>query len=305
MNRRALCAGVALLGALACGSEPDTGPTPPAEPTGKLLLYDPTGTVHTLNITTGEAREVSRFGEPFTWVAAAFGQDTRHVVGGGSGFGPADPGIRQLDLASGMITTLVDNIVVANTRVSPDGQTLIFAAAGWVEPRAVLATIDLSGTAEPLVRWIAPDDHQEWGLTDLRWLPDQTGLIAQLYDIDLVQIVRYDLGSGVITPITEFTTAMEMTRTLDLSSDGRVIAYNTHAGELRFITQTGAPVAGYPTDLRGILPAFSPDGKLLAWSRYKEGSYVIDGVWYYRFSDGAMWRALPEGSPLTWVLDWG
>ncbi len=32
---------------------------------------------------------------------------------------------------------------------------------------------------------------------------------------------------------------------------------------------------------------------------------MVDGVWFYRFSDGAMWRALPEGSPLTWVLDWG
>jgi hypothetical protein len=302
---RHLCACMALLTTVACGSESNTGPSVPAEPTGALLVYDPTGTVHVVDVLTGGSREVSRFGEPFTWVAAAFGRTASIVVGGGSGVGLPDPGIRQLDLASGTITTLVEDVVVANTRVSPDGQSLIFAAAGWLVPRAVLATLELGGSAEPVVRWIAPDDHPEWGLTDLRWLPDQSGLIAQLYDIDVVQVVHFDLASGEITPLTEPTTTLEMTRTLDLSPDGRVIAYNTHTGELRFITRNGTPAAGYPTDLHGILPAISPDGTLLAWSRYEEDTYMIDGVWYYRFSDGAMWRALPETSQLTWVLDWG
>jgi hypothetical protein len=302
-----LCAGLTLLAALACGSETNTGPTPPAEPTGKLLLFDPTGPVHVLDLSSGETREVSRFGEPFTWVAATLGKDASTVVGGGSGVGPPDPGIRQLDLVSGIVTTLVDNIVVAATRVSPDGRTLIFGAAGWANPRAVIATLDLVGTAEPVVVWTAPDDHQEWGLAGLRWLPDQTGLIAQLYDIDVVQIVHYDLASGVITPITEPTTTLEMTRTLDLSPDGQTIAYNTHTGELRFITRTGAPAPGYPTDLRGLLPAFSPDGEIIAFRRHvgEPGNSQGDGVWFYRFSDGELWRALPEDSPLTWVLDWG
>lgn len=304
MNRRDLCAAVALIASLSCGSEPNTGPTPPAEPTGKLLLYDPTGTVHILNITTGEAREVSRFGEPFTWVSPAFDREAGVVIGGGSGVGPLDPGIRQLNLESGAISTLVDDVVAYATRLAPDGRTLVFGAAGWAAPRSVLATLYLGGIGEPVVQWTAPDSAPELILAELRWLPDQSGLIALLYNREVVQVVHYSMASGQITPITEPTT-IGMTRTLDLSPDGRTIAYNTHTGGLRFITQTGAPVAGYPTDLRGILPAFSPDGKLLAWSRYKEGSYVIDGVWYYRFSDGAMWRALPEGSRLTWVLDWG
>jgi hypothetical protein len=112
------------------------------------------------------------------------------------------------------------------------------------------------------------------------------------------------LGSGQITPITEPETTMQMIRTLDLSPDGRTIAFNTITGELRFITRSGAPAPGFPTDLRGVLPAFSPDGKLLAWSRYRENTTDLDGVWYYRFSDRTMWRALPADSPLTWVLDW-
>lgn len=305
MNHRELCANLTLLAALACGSEPNTGPTPPTEPTGTLLVYDPTGTVHVVDVVTGDSREVSRFGEPFTWVSPAFDRDAKVVIGGGSGVGPPDPGIRQLDLALGTITTLVDDVVAYATRLAPDGKTLLFGAVGWSAPRSELVTVEIGGTEEPSVLWVAPETAPEQILAELRWLPDQTGLIAHLYNMEVVQIVHYDLASGVITPITEPTTNMEMTRTLDLSPDGRVIAYNTHTGELRFITRNGAPAAGYPTDLRGILPAFSPDGKLLAWSRYEEGSYVIDGVWYYRFSDGAMWRALPEESPLTWVLDWG
>jgi hypothetical protein len=302
---RHLCTGLALLAAIGCGSDPGTGPSVPAEPTGTLLVFDPTGPVHVVDMASGEAREVSRRGEPVFWISTAFGENSDIVVGGGLGTGQPSPGIRQLDLASGAITTLVDDVLAYATRVAPDGRTLIFGAAGWSGPRSVLATLEIGGTAAPVVRWVAPDDHPDWGLTDLRWLPDQSGLIAQLFDIDVVQIVHYDLASGVITPITEPTTTLEMTRTLDLSPDGRTIAYNTHTGELRFITRDGSPAAGYPTDLRGILPAFSPDGKLLAWSRYEEGSPVIDAVWFYRFSDGALWRALPEDSPLTWVLDWG
>jgi hypothetical protein len=306
MTGRHLLPGLVLLAIMACGSDPGTGPSVPAEPTGTLLVFDPTGTVHVVDVITRASREVSRYGEPFVWVSAAFGGDAGTVVGGGTGVQqPAPPGIRQLDLATGAITTLVADVLAYAARVAPDGRTLVFGAAGWSGPRSVLATVELGGTAEPVVQWVAPASDPNLGLTDLRWLPDQTGLIAHLYNLDVVQIVHYDLASGVITPITEPTTTLEMTRTLDLSPNGRTIAYNTHTGELRFITRDGAPASGYPTHLRGMLPAFSPDGKLLAWSRHEEGSYVIDGVWFYRFSDGAMWRALPEDSPLTWVLDWG
>lgn len=308
MTSRRLGMGVVLLATVACGSDPGTGPSVPVEPTGTLLVYDPTGPVHVVDVVSDASREVSRYGEPFIYVSAAFGKDASTVVGGGSGvLQPIPPGIRQLDLASGAITTVVDDVRAYATRVAPDGRTLVFGAAGWSGPRSVLATVEIGGTAAPVVRWVAPESGPNHLLADLRWLPDQSGLIGNLYDLDVVQIVHFDLASGVITPITEPTTNLEMIRTLDLSPDGGTIAYNTHTGELRFITREGAPAAGYPTHLRGVLPAFSPDGKFLAWRRHigTPGNLQSDGVWFYRFSDGAMWRALPEDSPLTWVLDWG
>lgn len=246
MNGRHPLIGLALLATLACGSDPGTGPSVPVEPTGSLLVYDPTGTVHVVDVATGESREVSRYGEPFLWVSAVFGKDANTVIGGGSGVLQSAPGIRRLDLVSGMITTVVDDVLAASSVVAPDGRTLVFSAAGWAGPRFVLATVELGGMAAPVVRWVAPDDHPDWGPVYLRWLPDQSGMIGYLSDIDVVQIVRYDLASGLITPITEPTTTLEMIRTLDLSPDGRTIAYNTPTGELRFITLDGAPAPRRP-----------------------------------------------------------
>lgn len=295
---------LSVLAFLAC-SDSGTGPTEPAEPTGKLLVFHPIGTIHVLDIVTGESREVSRDGEPFFWTSAAFDEGAHAVIGGGTGIGQPSPGIRQLDLASGAITTFVEGVGAFATRLASDGKTLIFAASDQTVIRSALFTIELGSTAAPERRWVASETTPQQALANLRWLPDQSGLIAHLYESPVVQLVHFDLATGVVTPITEPSTTLEMTRTLDLSPDGRTIAYNTHTGELRFITRSGEAAPGYPTDLRGLFPAFSPDGKLLAWSRFKEGILELDGIWFYRFSDGAMWRALPAESELTWLLDWG
>src|SRR5690606_22694210 len=164
-------------------------------------------------------------------------------------------------------------------------------------------TVELGGTAEPEPRWISTQNQT---IGNLRWLPDQSVLIGNLYVPypTRVQMIHFDLATGAVTPITELGPT-GMPRDLDVSPDGRTIAFNTGTGELRFITLSGDPAVGYPTHLRGLSPAFSPDGRLLAWSKVKDGSLEMDGIWFYRFSDGAMWRALPEGSPLTWLRDWG
>lgn len=291
-----------ILVALACG-ESGTGPTTPAEPKGKLLVFDQIATVYVVDLATGESREVSVEGEPFSWVSPVFDEGANVVIGGGNGLFKPAPGVRQLDLASGTITTLVDGIQSSTTSLAPDGKTLMFGGSGWRTIRFALYTLELGSTAEPEVRWVA-EPHQSIG--DLRWLPDQSGLVGNHYDHypGTVQMIHFNVVTGMITPITEPGPA-NMTRTLDVSPDGHTIAFNTHTGELRFITLNGEPAAGYPTHLRGLSPAFSPDGRLLAWSRFKDGSNQMDGIWFYRFSDGEMWRALPEGSPLTWLRDWG
>lgn len=288
-----------ILVALACG-ESGTGPTTPAEPKGKLLVFDQIASVYVVDLATGESREVSRDGEPFQWVSPVFDEGANVVIGGSSGVSQPSRGVRQLDLASGVITTLVDGVKSSATSLAPDGKTLMFSASG---AQFGLYTVELGGTAEPEPRWISTQNQT---IGNLRWLPDQSGLIGNLYVPypTRVQMIHFDLATGAVTPITELGPT-GMPRDLDVSPDGRTIAFNTGTGELRFITLSGDPAVGYPTHLRGLSPAFSPDGRLLAWSKVKDGSLEMDGIWFYRFSDGAMWRALPEGSPLTWLRDWG
>lgn len=303
MTRRTLITALSVVVALACG-ESSTGPTEPAEPTGMLLVHDPIGTVHVVDLATGESREVSRDGEPIAWVSPGFDKGANVVIGGGNGFLKPSPGVRQLDLATGAVTTLVEGVRASATSLAPDGKTLMFGGPGWRTLRFALYTIELGSTAEPEVRWVAPESAPHQSIGNLQWLPDQSGLVGNLYELPSVQMVHINPATGVITPITE-PSPTDMTRTLDVSPDGRTIAFNTNTGELRFITLSGGSAPGYPTGLRGLLPVFSPDGRLLAWSRFKDGSLDTDGIWFYRFSDGAMWRALPEGSPMTRVLDWG
>jgi Tol biopolymer transport system component len=215
-------------------------------------------------------------------------------------------GIRTLDLTTGDVTTLVQlsEVFVASTKLSPNGHTLVIGAARWQDPNRIsLVRMDIA-TRQTDIIWMSPDSNRNLGLANLRWLPDASGLIAYFVDVDRGQVVHFDLATRSITPITEMVAPL-MIQTLDLSPDGRTIAYtNTRTGDLRFITRDGTPADGYPTHLRGVLPAFSPDGKLLAWLRYRDDTTDEDGVWYYRFSDGKTWRALPADSPLTWLLDW-
>jgi len=300
---------VFLLAASFLGSCTDggTGPTEPAMPSGTLLVGAPTqGTVHTVNAATGETSEISRNGQPVARTSSTLGPGGKVVTGASTAISPPIPGIRLVDLATGGVTTLVEfaDASVASTKLSPDGRKLVIGAARWDDPNRVsLIMMDVASRHAEII-WTSPDSNRNLGLARLRWLPDASGLIAYFVDVNRGQVVHFDLATRQITPITEMVVPL-MIQTLDLSPDGRTIAYtNTRTADLRFITRAGTPAAGYPTHLRGVLPAFSPDGKLLAWLRYRDGTLEEDGVWYHRFSDGKMWRALPEGSPLTWVLDW-
>jgi Tol biopolymer transport system component len=292
-----------LLIAIACQGD-GTGPTTPAMPTGTLLAFHPAQIVYTVDAATGETAEIARTGSPiFGWVNGALGPGGKFVSA--SSFNPQE--LRLLELATGEVTTVLplsSSIGVGSTRLSPDGKLLAFSAAGWSAPgQGGLMTVDLASGITS-VRWTPPQDDPELELVSLRWLPDQSGFIALAGRPAAAAISKFDLGTGNIQLLTEPMPTNLVLLTLDLSPDGRTIVYSDTEGKLNFITPSGDPAPNFPTDLKGLLPAFSPDGKLLAWSRYVEGTMTIDGIWFYRFSDGEMWRAMPADSPITWLLDW-
>ncbi len=301
---------VLALGVLACseGSPAPTMPPPLATPVGNLLLYDPTGPIHVVEAASGEGREVSRFGEPFMWVSASLGSDGHVALGGSTGVGQPDRGIRQLDLRSGNVTTLISSVdrtvLFAAARLSPDGTTLALTGIGITAPgRVSTVTMDLDSGVQTL-KFIAPAEAPNQYLADLQWLPDQSGLIAIEYGIDSAWVVHFELASGTITRLTEAMPTARGILTLDLAPDGETIAYNTPEGHLRFMKRSGEPAGGFPADLVGRFPTFSPDGTMLAWSLAPGVDMEVTGVWFHRFADGKEWPLTPANGRLTWVLDW-
>lgn len=287
---------------LGCGAP--AGPSAPAMPTGTILAMAPNTNMWLVDAATGDTTLFSFLGEPLNWVNAALGPDGRTA----SGMNTSRPrSIRTVDLATREVTIhleLDDTEVIHTNRISPDGTLLAFGELGWHAPGAIgLATLDLR-TGATVVRWTAPVDNPELALTDLQWLPDQSGLIVTAEQgTGPKWVARLDFASGQLTAITPPVEVQRIT-SLDLSPDGRTIAYALDGRDIRFITLNGAPAPGYPVGLQGTFPAFSPDGRLLAYSKYHEDASGIDGIWFHRFSDGETWRALPAGHVVTWVKDW-
>lgn len=301
-----------LIVALACGeAEPPTLPPPPAEPTGTFLLRNPEGVLYTLAAGSVSPREISRWNLPFV------GSETSMLPGGTSvvGMGPANEelprGFRILDLRpGGTISTLValgDDSSVFDTQPSPDGRTVAFAVRNWVPGRITLMQMDLESRAVEQL-WITSGDETEFAR--FSWLPDQSGLVGQLWGLNRFRMARFDFGTRTMTILSGWISPVRITPTMRLSRDGRTIAYNTQEGELRFVTLDGRPAPGFPIDLKGLYPAFSPDGRLLAYLKVvTEPSLQVDGLWIYRFSDAATWRILPDEDTFEtyrrWqVLDW-
>jgi len=306
---------------LACsGDETPTLPPPPAEPTGTLLLRDPSGILFTLAAGTAETpREISRFGDRLNGSESSLLPGGTSVVGMGVARNGIPRGLRRFDLAEGgeltVLAELDELTFVFGTRTSPDGQVIAFAASNWVPGRITLMQMDLS-TREVEQLWTAAGTDDEQSFSRFHWLPDRSALIGQLWGLDRsapidqplafnrFRLARFDMATRTMTTFSDWMVADMVSPTIELSRDGRTIVYNGQDGILRFVTLDGTPAPGFPTDLRGILPAFSPDGKLLAYSKLRDGIAGINGVFIYRFSDGATWRLLPEGSPLEEVLDW-
>src|SRR5690606_20310024 len=182
MTRSVLTAALCVLAALSCGDS-GTGPYEPAEPTGKLLVFDQISTIYVVDLATGDSREVSVDGEPFFWVSATFDAGANVVIGGSTGVGQPSRGIRQLDLASGAITTLVEGVNGFAASLAPDGKTLAYAVVEGPAPPAAMFTMELGSGGERERRCVAPGGAQQQSIADLGCLPDQSGLTGNLYDL--------------------------------------------------------------------------------------------------------------------------
>jgi hypothetical protein len=306
-------AALLLLGlTVACGESPaPTAPLPPAQPTGTFLLRHPEGILYTLSAGSESPREISRFNNPFVGSETSLLPGGSSVVGMGLANGAIPRGFRMLDLRpGGGITTLVqlgDDTGVFDTKPSPDGRTVAFAVMNWVPGRITLMRMGLESRAVEQL-WISSGGDTEFAR--FTWLPDGSGLVGQLWGLNRYRMAKFDLATRTMTILSDWISPDRLTPTMRLSRDGRTIAYNTQAGALRFITLEGQPAPGFPTDLKGILPAFSPDGKLLAYSKLiTEPTFRLDGIWVYRFSDRTTWRLFGEQGAQEpyriWeVLDW-
>lgn len=298
---RRACAAV-FVATAACGGP--VGPSEPAMPTGTILATAPNTNLWLIDAATGDTTPFTHPPDRLNPASTTLGPEGT-LASGVNGSIPRS--LRTVQTETGDVThqlVLRNDIVTYASRLSPDGKQLAFASVGWVAPgEHGVATVNLaSGTAQE--RWRAPVQNPELGLSDLQWLPGGTELLAIAFTNGSTRwITRLDLASGTLRAVTA-PVAVERIASMDISRDGQVIAYALEGDGIRFINLDGSPAAGFPTDLRGTFPAFSPDGRLLAFSRSLDGTQLIDGIWFYRFSDGAMWRALPAGHYVTWVRDW-
>lgn len=297
---------------IGCGeAKSPTLPAPPAEPMGTFLLRDPGGILFTLATGSKTPREISRWNVPFVGTETSLLPGAKSAIGFGSEANGGSQGLRQLHFGDpdslSTLLELAEPAYVFDVQAAPDGRTVALAAAGLVPGRITLMRMDLTTRALEQL-WINTNDDTEFAR--FSWLPDGSALVGQLWGINRFRIAKFELATRTMTILSDWVSPDRLTATMRLSRDGRTIAYNTQEGALRFITLDGQPAPGFPTDLKGILPAFSPDGKLLAYSKLiTEPTFRLDGIWIYRFSDRTTWRLFGEQGAQepyrVWeVLDW-
>lgn len=286
----------------ACNSD-SVGPGDKLLPSGTILASDPRGEVYVIEASTGVADRLASGGEPIGPNNSKLGPN-----GDASGSNFISPReVRTVNLESRSVRRVFGyppGALVGSTKISPDGSMMAISGLGLVSPdRFELVTIDLV-TLQLTVRWSHLIEDGFLDLASVIWLPDQSGILALAVQSQGVRVAHLAFGTGSLDFLTEFI-GQAIDPSLDLSPDGRVIAYSRPDGRTRFITFGGAPANGYPETLLGTYPAFSPDGRFVAFTK-RDGAVptILDGIWVHRLLDGQEWRLLPADSPITVLLDW-
>ena len=195
-----------------------------------------------------------------------------------------------------------------NGVLSPDGKKLAFATEGsiWVAPIPGKVDPDITGTP---VRITEPIDAHN-ALNTLSWSGDGKWLAFNTFS-DGIWVVPSTGGEVKKIPVQPAGNAFR--RRLSLSPDGKILAFKDDNGIFSLSVEGGK--VERLTDSSGQQPAFSPDGKRLA---YVESSRVKNGyessVWminlrggtpikighYIGSIRGPVWS--PDGTMISFIL---
>jgi Tol biopolymer transport system component len=168
-------------------------------------------------------------------------------------------------------------------RVSPDGRRLAYAAAtGRSDPATWILDLDASRTGAPTAAQARPLARRNGGGYDLSpaaWLPDGSALVTAQLEFDGPYRIYDDLYEIGLDGHQRRLTRGQRLSQPDVSPDGRhVVAVRDGRGRNTLVmldlrTSRWHDIAPPQPGVQWTAPRFSPDGRLIAVSRWSAGGY--------------------------------
>lgn len=183
--------------------------------------------------------------------------------------------------------------------ISPDGKRIVFTRSDGT--RRQLWLMGRSGT-DPV-----PVTDPSWGRAwDASWSPDGTHILLASDQPGSTQLFNLDLATGVLGQVTSLAGLRGRN---DWSPDGKMVS--TYQGESwsREIVEIDLESGGVRTLTGGgnnLAPSYSPDGKWLAFTSYRDNYLNENGceIYILHRSSGEI-RRLTENDYCDWQPRWG